>query len=431
MITVTGRPSRFCSGLSRRELLRAGGLSSIGLTLADLYQSQAAHAAPVVKSTRRAKNCIVIYLPGGPSHIDTFDSKPEAPVEIRGEFSSVATKIDGVHFGQHLAKTAAIADKLAVLRSVRNTQEEHSSSHLMTGYWNTERVIIGDRPSIGSVLWKLHGRTESSIPGYVALSRIDRESGAGAGYLEPMYEPLFAQGPGKEDLNPKLAAVRLDARRRLLAQIDGHCRQSLTALSAQAKDAFTQRALDVLSATTTRDAFDLSQDKEDVRKSYNGADNFLTARRLVEAGVNFVSLDFGGWDTHSDNFNHLKNQLPVMDQAYTTLIKDLEARGLLDETLVVMWGEFGRTPRVNGTAGRDHWPAVMSCVMAGGGIRAGQAVGSTDGSGSAPAERPVHVRNVVATIYSALGIDPKMLFNDRQNRPIRLIEEEEPIHELL
>src|SRR5688500_3323644 len=207
MISVYGNSSRFCSGLSRRELLRAGGLTLGGLTLADLYRAQAVQAASGTPA-ESAKNCIVIYLPGGPSHIDTFDPKPEAPAEVRGEFGAIKTKIDGVQFCDLLPKMAALSDKMAVLRSVRNTVEEHTSSHLMTGYGNSERAIIGDRPSIGSVLWKMKDQSNHAVPGYVALNRIDRESGNGAGYLEPMYEPLFAQGPGREDLSSRYAAVR-------------------------------------------------------------------------------------------------------------------------------------------------------------------------------------------------------------------------------
>lgn len=428
MLTIYGRSNRFCSGVSRREFLRVGGLGIAGLTLADLFRLRAAAAST---ASPRARNVIMINLPGGPSHLDTFDPKPDAPAEIRGEFKAIGTKVDGIQFCELLPGMAGMADRLAVLRSVRNTAEEHSSSHLMTGYWNVERAVIGDRPSIGSVLWKVRGHADSLTPGYVSLSRNDRESGTGAGYLDPMYEPLFASGPGREDLSPKLPPQRLSSRRRLLDQVDEARGQWMDSRGVEAKDAFTHRALDVLSATRTRDAFDLSKEKEDVRKAYAGVENFLTARRLIEAGVNFVALDFGGWDTHSDNFSHLRKQLPQLDGAYTRMVRELDERGLLAETLVVTWGEFGRTPKVNGTAGRDHWPAVMSAVLAGGGIRAGQAVGSTDGTGSAPAERPVHVRNVVATIYEALGINPKMTFIDRQNRPVALIAEEDPISEVL
>jgi len=426
MLTFFGAPNRFCSGLTRRELLRVGGLGIAGLTLPELFRLRAATAA----EPARAKNVIMINLPGGPSHIDTFDPKPDAPAEIRGEFKTIDTKVAGLRFCELLPKMAGIADRLTVLRSVRNTAEEHSSSHLMTGYWNVERAVIGDRPSIGSVLWKVKGHPDPLTPGYVTLNRNDRDSGTGAGYLEAVYEPLFASGPGRDDLSPKLKPARIDARRRLLHHVDEYRASVLESRGIEEKDAFTTRALDVLSSTRTRDAFDLSKETEDVRKAYKGVENFLTARRLVEAGVNFVALDFGGWDTHTANFTTLKTQLPQLDTAYTLLLRDLEDRGLLKETLVVMWGEFGRTPKVNDGAGRDHWPAVMSAVMAGGGLKTGMAVGATDATGAAPSERPVHVRNVVASIYQALGIDPKMTFIDRQNRPVALIAEEEPITEL-
>jgi len=426
MLTLFGGRNRFCSGISRRELLRVGGLGIAGLTLSDLFRLRAASAADAT----RAKNVIMINLPGGPSHLDMFDPKPDAPAEIRGEFKAIDTKVTGLQFCELLPKMAGMADRLTVLRSVRNTSEEHSSSHLYTGYWNVERAVIGDRPSIGSVLWKVKGHPDPLTPGYVTLNRNDRDSGTGAGYLEAMYEPLFASGPGKEDLNPKLKPYRIDARRRLLHQVDEYRASALESHGVEEKDAFTSRALDVLSSTKTRDAFDLRKESDDTRKIYKGAENFLTARRLIEAGVNFVGLDFGGWDTHSDNFKTLKTQLPQLDTAYTQLLKELDERGLLKETLVVMWGEFGRTPKVNSGAGRDHWPAVMSAVMAGGGVKAGTVIGSTDATGAAPAERPLHVRNVVASIYSALGIDPKMTFIDRQNRPVALIAEEEPIGEL-
>ena len=429
MLTVSGGNIRLCSGLSRRDLLRVGGLGVAGFTLADLFHLRAAAAA----TPGKARNIIMIHLNGGPSHIDTFDPKPDAPTNIKGEFKPINTNVDGIQICEHLPKMAQMMDKLVVLRAINKGVDEHSSSHTMTGYSNRERRVQGDKPSIGSVLWKVNDGPNMLVPGYVSLRGTNMESGLGSGYLEAAYEPLSSNGPGRQDLslNPRITPARMNARKRLLAQVDDFGRHVMDAKVVTAQDAFTQRAMSVLASSKTRDAFDNSKEPKAVRDQYKGAESFLTARRLVESGVNAVALSYGSWDTHGGNFQSLKQQLPQLDQAFTALVKDLEDRGLLKETLIVMWGEFGRTPRINSGAGRDHWPGVMSAVLAGGALRTGQAYGESDGIGAYAQTDATPIRQVLATIYAALGIDPHTEFMGRDGRPMVLIPDEEPIGKLI
>jgi uncharacterized protein (DUF1501 family) len=422
MITIEGRPHRLCGGLTRRDTLRIGTLGIAGFALADLLQLKA-EAAP---TRGRAKSIIMVHLSGGPSHIDTYDPKPDAPAEYRGDFKAIPTNVDGCQIGELFPLQAKQMDRLAVIRSVsRVVPEEHASSLMCTGYTNTERKAQGDRPSIGAVVSKLYGHPESLIPPYVSLRGVDSETGLGAAYLGANNEPLWVGGPGKQDLRLRFSMDRLKGRRKLLDQINGFRRQ-VEAGAVQAQDDFSQRALEIVSSSATYNALDASKEDKKVRERY-GKDQFLVARRLVEAGVQCVALEVGGWDTHSDNFKSLRNLMPPLDKAFTALLDDLHASGKIQDTVVVMWGEFGRTPKVNGTAGRDHWPSVMSAVVAGGGLKMGQVIGATDSNGSEAVESPVKVRHVVATLYHALGIDPSMNLIDKQDRPIPLIHDAQPI----
>jgi len=425
MITLAGRSHRLCNGLTRRDTLRIGATGIAGFALQDLLRLRA-EAAP---TRGKATSIIMIHLGGGPPQLDTYDPKPDAPVEVRGEFKAIPTKVDGIQIGELFPLQAAMMDRLALVRSIaRVVPEEHASSHLVTGYTNTERRAQGDRPSIGSVLAKLRSRPDALVAPYVSLRGLNGETGLSAAYLGGAYEPLASDGPGRDDLKLRMNAARLASRRRMLGKVDAF-RQVVEARAVTAQDAFTQRALEIVSSSATYQALDVSKETEETRKRYSD-DNFLRARRLIEAGALSVALEVGGWDTHSDNFGQLRKIMPPLDKALTALLTDLKDRGLDQQTLVVMWGEFGRTPRVNGTAGRDHWPNVMSAMVAGGGLKMGQAVGETDATASEPKERPLHVRHVVATLYHALGIDPSMTFIDQQARPVPLIHDAEPIKEL-
>ena len=395
-----------------------------GFGLADLLQLRA-EAAPLA---HKATSIVMIHLGGGPSQLDTYDPKPDAAVEYRGEFKAIGTNVPGIQVCEHFPLQAKLMDHLAVIRSVTGGPEEHSSSHNITGYGVVERQVGGDKPSIGSALLKVKGMRQTMIPPYTSLRGLNRETGLSAAYLGGEYEPFAYDGPGRDDLRLQIKGNRLSQRKKMLGQIDGF-RKSVDARAVNNQNAFAQKALEVVSSPAAFEAFDLSKEKEETRKRY-GNDQMLLARRLVEAGVQAVAVEIGGWDTHSDNFTNLKNLLPATDKAFSALISDLHVRGLLDSTLVVMWGEFGRTPKVNNSAGRDHWPRVMSAVMAGGGIKAGQVIGATDPTGAEPAERPVRLREVVATLYHQLGIDPAMWMMD-QSRPVQLIHDAVPMPELI
>jgi hypothetical protein len=426
MIRIEGASHRLCNGMTRRDALRVGTLGLAGFGLTDLLRLKA-EASP---TRGKARSIIMIHLGGGPSHIDTFDPKPDAPADVRGEFKAIPTKVDGIQIGELFPLQAAMMDRLAIIRSVhRVVPEEHASSLMVTGYTNTERRAQGDRPSIGAVLARLRPMQNPLLPPYVSLRGADGETGLRGAYLGANCEPLVYDGPGREDLKTRVNELRLTNRKRMLEQVNGF-RRMVDAGAAASQDVFSQRALEIVSSSATYTALDVSKESPETRKQYP-IEHFLRARRLVEAGVQCIAIEVGGWDTHGNNFGQLRSIMPPLDKSLTALLTDLKDRGLYDQTLVVMWGEFGRTPRVNSQAGRDHWPSVMSALLAGGGLKMGQVVGATDPMGGDAVEDPVHVRGVVATLYHALGIDPGMTFIDQQSRPIPLIHDAEPIAKLI
>jgi hypothetical protein len=427
MFRIGGGTDRLCSGLTRRDALRVGGLGIAGFGLADLFRGRAAAAS----TSGRARNVIMVHLGGGPSHVDTYDPKPEAPSQIRGEFRAIPTSVDGIQICELFPLQAKMMDRMALIRSIHRGVDEHSSSHTTTGYSVQERRVQGDRPSLMSVVARTHGDPSALVPPYVSLRGTEYESGLGAAFLGAAYEALRSSGPGRGDLKLRVADARMAGRRRLLERID-RFREQVDAGDVTTQDVFARRALEVLSSTATYDALDLAKEDPKNRERYGkGVDNFILARRLVEAGVHCVALEYGGWDTHENNFGQLRRIMPPLDRALAALIQDLVDRGLYEQTLVVVWGEFGRTPKVNGTAGRDHWSRVMSAMIAGGGLRMGQAVGSTDAMAGDADETPVRIRNVIATLYHALGIPADAVFRDGQNRPIPLIPDAEPIPQLI
>jgi hypothetical protein len=430
MISLEGSPHKLCSGVSRRDALKIGTLGIAGFSLAGLLQGRAEAAAAGVSSAGKAKTLIMIHLSGGPSHVDSWDPKPDAPAEVRGEFKTINSNVAGIQLGEHYPMQAQMMDKLAIIRSIhRVLPEEHASSHMCTGWGFTERRNSGDRPCIGSVISKMRGNPDALLPSFVALRGVNSETGLNAAYLGPNYEPLMYEGPGREDLRLRINMNRLTHRRQMLDKINSF-RKDMESRQEANQDVFAQRALEIVSSSATYNALDISKEPEDVKKRY-GNDHFLRARRLVEAGVQCIALEVGGWDTHSDNFNSLKKLMPSTDQAFSALVKDLIDRGLYDSTAVIMWGEFGRTPKVNGSAGRDHWPSVMSAILAGGGMKMGQVIGSTDPTGSEAKDNPIHVRAVLATLYASLGIDPKTSFTDNVGRPLDLIPDQDPIPQLI
>jgi len=427
MLTLWGSRQRFCDGLSRRNFLQIGAFGA-GLTLADMLRSRAAANATGATSSSR-KAAIMIYLPGGPSHMDMYDLKPEAPVEYRGEFRPIQTNVPGVQICEHFPLQARLWDKLAVVRSIVSV-DEHSDSLVTTGYSENQNRIA-HHPSFGSVMSRLRGTSNADIPPFVSLRGMS--IGQEPGYLGVAHRAFTPSGPGLDNL--RLAGGvntgRMEDRRSLLSTFDSLRRDIDASGSMRGLDSFATRAFDMISSGAARRALDLTLEDPRVRDRYHGVEQFLMARRLVEAGVGCVTLSIGGWDTHGQNFTTLRQQLPQVDRGLANLISDLCDRGLDRDVVTVMWGEFGRTPRINNSAGRDHWAPVMSALVAGGGLKMGQAVGSSTARGEQPRDRRVTASQVLSTIYRAVGIDPSQTFPSNSGRPMYILDDREPVRELL
>jgi hypothetical protein len=428
MLTLWGARQRFCDGISRRGFLKIGAFGA-GLTLAEMLRARAAGASAGRGSPNKA--AIMIYLPGGPSHMDMYDLKPEAPAEFRGEFKPIATNVPGIQICEHMPLQARMFDKLAVIRSVAPLREEHSDAETMTGY--PEGVnVTQHHPSLGAVVSKLRGDASSDIPPYVSLRGM--APGTEPGYLGIAHRPFTPDGPGQQNLRLPggVDAPRADDRKVLLARFDGVRRDLDASGTMKGMDAFTQRAFDMVASGAVRKALDLSREEPRSRDRYKGVEQFLTARRLIEAGVGCVTLAVGGWDTHSGNFKTLKQQLPQVDRGVANLIQDLHDRGMERDVVTVMWGEFGRTPKVNNSdGGRDHWAPVMSALVAGGGLKMGQAIGASSARGEHPRDHKYTPANVLSTLYQVLGIDPSQTFPNGSGRPMYILDDRDPVAELL
>jgi len=426
MLTIFGRKQQYCDGVDRRSFLKLGALGIGGFTLADLLRAEAAAGKG---SSHKA--IINIHLGGGPPHQDMFDLKPQAPSEFRGEFNPIATNVSGLEICELMPRLATMADKYAVIRALVGSNAGHSNYQTHTGFNKRSLQSIGGRPSIGAVVSKIQGSRASGAPPFASYN------GGNAGYLGATYQP-FVPGRGKNNLilNRSLTVDRLDDRKKLLTSLDRIRRDVDAHGQMTAMDNFTRTAIDVVTSGRLADALDLNKEDPRIRNLYGrpGA-RLLTARRLIQAGVRVVTLNapWGGWDTHSNNFKKLRNRnLPQMDQSLSALLTDLEAHGMLDDVSIVVWGEFGRTPRINKRAGRDHWPRVAMAWLAGGGMRTGQVIGSTTRYAESAKTRPVHFQEVLATLYHNLGIDPKTTqFIDPAGRPQYLLEHREPITELV
>ena len=451
MLSFLGQSVRLCDGLTRREMLRVGGLGFTGLMWSDWLRARAADPRlhkPQADGFGRAKACILIYQYGGPSHLDIWDLKPDAPKEIRGEFKPIATRTPGVSITEHLPRLAALTNRYAILRSVNHRDNDHAiGAYLaLTGRSHPKNAILGiepaaapeDMPSMGSVISKVRP-ADRPVFSYVTLGDLrhlgnNDSLGQNAGCLGKVYDPFtipFVRpitGPidirGATTVLDQGDGPQRDRRRGLLEQMT-HAGPALEASAAMRDlDDCTRKAYQLLASPASRAAFDLAKEPEKVRDPY-GADPFgqncLLARRLVEAGVPMTTVYSCGnrdWDTHGNNFQALKNTLlPPTDQAVSALLEDLHSRGLLDETLVVWMSEMGRTPRINSGAGRDHWSFCYSIVMAGAGVRGGQVYGSSDRSAAYPSTNPVSPADVAATIFHCLGVDPRREVTDQQGRP--------------
>ena len=438
---------RHDNGISRREWLQVGYAGLLGLGLPELL-ARPAPAAETQRSPRtpgRAKSVIVVFLTGAPSHLDTFDVKPDAPPEVRGEFKAIATRVRGLHVCEHLPRLAARADKVAVVRSLAHRENNHlvATHHLLTGHAQPgaffDKVASRDDwPSYASALDYLKPRHDG-VPSGVNLPTFLMEGpltwpGQHAGFLGPRHDPWqITRDPNKPDfrvdslrLAPGIAVSRLEDRRALLDQVNRQ-QKALAGLAEGARLADQQRlAFSVLASGSVAQAFELDREPVAVRDRYGRhafGQSLLLARRLVQAGVSVVQANMGrvqNWDTHGDNFGRLKRQLlPPLDQGVAALLDDLEVRGLLGETLVLLLGEFGRTPKVIGT-GRDHWASCFSGLFAGAGVRGGQVIGKSDRIGAYPTTTPSAPDDVGATVYHMLGVNPASEVRDRQGRPVQL-----------
>jgi hypothetical protein len=425
MLSILGRGTRLCDGTTRREVLRVGGLAFGGLTLADLLRLRA-EAASAPGPTR---SVIMIWLRGGPSHIDSYDMKPDAPSEIRGEFRPISTNVPGVQLCEHMPRQARMMDKLAVLRGLQsNDLGDHTPHYIVTGFPDR-----GKRPALGSVVSYLRPHP-AGLPPYVSLMYREDGTHENATYTGPAHRPFVPGQEALEDLSlPRgVSVARLNGRRNLLRQLDALSRETESGGVFAAHDASTARAMEMITSQRTRAAFDLGQETPQTHERYGKfCQSFLLARRLVEAGIPVVTLKVGDWDTHEKNFRDMREQLPQLDQGFHALVTDLYDHGLQNDVAVVMWGEFGRAPQITRGDGRDHWPDAGAAIVAGGGFKLGQVIGETDAHGGYPTSRRYTPGNVLACLYRHLGIDPKAEIPDREGRPMRVLDDPEPVHELL
>ena len=441
MFEVHGSNYRTCDGLSRRSFVKVGALSLGGLTLADHLRQKA--RAEEQRQPTRDTAVILFWLGGGPSHLDTYDLKPNAPAEFRGEFREIPTNVAGTRIGEHLPLQARLMDKVSVVRSVTHTNAGHGmGSHwMLTGYVPTIEINDNLNPSCGSVVARMRGSNAAQMPAYVCLPNPPQS--ANAAYLGVAYNPF---SPGNDPnstsfevrdlrLSPQVNLGRFQNRRELLRGIDNLRRDVDLAGVPDGYDRFYRDAFEIVTSEGARRAFNIHSEDPRQRDRY-GRDSWgqsaLLARRLVEAGVTYVTVNLGGWDTHNNNFNELKTRLlPRYDRALAALVEDLHQRGLSDRVLVMTYGEFGRTPRIIPTAGRDHWPGAMSVLFAGGGLKMGQMIGTTDARAEYPTSRAASPQDVLATMYHVLGINFRHEFMDAGQRPIPILNEGRVIEELV
>lgn len=403
-----------CEKFHRRDFIRVGVLSFMGLSLAKYYALADATRAKGGQTNGTADSAVLIWLAGGPSHLDTWDLKPDAPLEIRGDFKPIETNVPGIRICEHMPNIARQMDKLCVVRSVTSPAAAHEigTHYMLTGFLPLPGFAV---PSYGAVASKLLG-PRSALPPYISIQQPAEEMGAGflGAALNPFYPGADPASPNfrVRDLDPPagMTVEKLDRRRALREVVDAAFRKHEQGSDrAKAVDAFYQRAYDLISSSEARQAFDLSKEKDELRNAYGRhtfGQSLLLSRRLVEAGVRFVTVTLGGWDNHVGVFNALRYGLmPQFDQAFATFIRDMHDRGVLKRTLVIVMGEFGRTPIINKDAGRDHWPRVFSVLLAGGGVKGGLVVGASDARGMEPTSEPVKPEDLAATVYHCLGID--------------------------
>ncbi|WP_199195115.1 MULTISPECIES: DUF1501 domain-containing protein [Pirellulaceae] len=422
---------------NRRDVMRVGWLGGLGLSLGDYFQLQAKAAESGEGRPPRAERIIHIYLPGGFAHIDSFDPKPDAPVDYRGILEAVPTALPGVFFSSHMEHTAKIADKITVVRSMTHTEVDHSRGEhsMFTGYRPSPALVY---PSMGSVVAHELG-PRGAMPPYVVVPR-QGSNFLGSGYLSNAYGPFALGGdPGRSNFRVRdlelpegVTESRFENRKNWKQLVDRHFSEMESDDKLSTMDSFYQRAYELLSSRESKEAFSLKGETDQTKDLYGmnawgpvlrpraGA-NLLIARRLVEAGARFVTVTYGSWDTHAYHYRGIETQMPDFDKAFAGLITDLDQRGMLDTTLVLVTSEFGRTPRINAGGGRDHWPRVFSIVMAGGGIKRGSIYGSSDALASEPSDSPLSIEDYSTTIYHLLGIDAGKSLMSPGDRPQAIV----------
>jgi uncharacterized protein (DUF1501 family) len=470
MLRLTGRSIRHCDGVSRRDFLRIGSLGFAGLTLGDLLRTEA-----LAGRGSSTKALINIHLDGGPPQLDTIDPKPEAPVEIRGDFQTIPTRLSGIRFCELLPKLAGMADQLVLLRSLVGSAGAHDAFQCQSGYRARDLASLGGRPALGCVVNRLQSSARDPVPAFVDLMQgrpLVRDS-ARPGFLGPAFkafrpdishmfhrelEPgmmneLVRQGDNHAvslKLDAALSAERLQDRQMLLESLDLLRRDLDSTGMMEAMDRFDQQAAGILTSGKLADALDLEKEDPRVLARYTSPEpsggeqfytsegpessrKFLLARRLIEAGVRCVSVSISDFDTHSKNFPRMRHLLPTLDHGLHTLITDLQERGMLEDVTIIAWGEFGRTPRIDAqTGGRHHWPQVGPAILAGGGLPVGQVIGQTDRDAGQVTSRPVSYQDVFATLYHQLGLDSRRVtIVDPQGRPQFLIDDGQPLRELV
>ena len=453
VLNFIGKPQQtFCDGLSRRNFLRVGGLALGGLSLPQILRaealSRAAAGGSESTSTMSHKGVIMIFLAGGPPHQDMFDMKPNAPSEIRGEFTPIRTNVPGIEICELMPRLAQMMDKFAIIRSLKGCVDRHEPHQCFSGMPNGKQSW----PCMGSFLSKVEGPAHLAVPPFVGLSPDTAHAPWGnpgePGWLGPQHAPFRPDdGVGMQNmvLHKDVSLDRLTNRKGLLKAFD-RVRRDIDANRQMAGvDTYTQQAFDVLTSARLVEALDIEKEDVKLRDRYGRGtkekmadgpwrlmDQFLVARRLVEAGVRCVTIAFSRWDWHGGNFRRARQDMPMLDQGVSALVEDLHNRGLDKDISVVVWGEFGRTPKINKSAGRDHWANANFALLAGGGMRTGQVIGATDKHAGVPIERPIHPQEVLATLYHNLGINlATTTVADAQGRPQYLLERRHPVVELI
>ena len=417
-------------------------IGGLGLSLPEFFKMQAqavdsVGGKPTVEG--KAKSVIHVYLPGGMAHQDSFDPKPLAPIEYRGEIGTVKTKMEGVYFGEHFKKLAEVADKITVCRSMTHGEAAHErgTHNMFTGYRPSPAISY---PSFGSIVSHEFG-PKNNLPPYVCIPNQPNVFAA-SGYLSSAYGPFsLGNDPANKGFSVRdlqlpggIDVTRFGQRKSMLEAVNDHFKAKEKSDNLDAMDTFYQRAYSMISSDQAREAFNISAEKEAIRNEYGmntAGQRMLLARRLVAAGVRFVSLTYGGWDMHNGIKAGMTGQVPSLDQALATLITDLDRTGLLDSTLVMVSSEFGRTPKINATAGRDHWPKVFSVLLAGGGIKKGYVHGTSDATASEPEDNPLTVEDLSMTVYNQLGIDGEKRLVAPGNRPIDIVRDGKVVKELI